>query len=127
MSVTAWMRVWWAPLAVGAVWALLVVASVVMPRGAAGVATVCAFKRVTGVPCATCGSTRAAAALVRGDVVGALTLNPWVTVVVVGVPVWMLARRTREPVWAWTHSRAVWAVMGTGLAVNWVYVVMVVG
>jgi hypothetical protein len=125
MALRVWMRVWWAPALAGAVWALLVVASVVMPRGTAGVTTMCAFKRVTGVPCATCGSTRAVGALASGDVVGALMLNPWVTVVMVGVPVWMLARRTRESVWAWTHARAVWVVMGVGLAVNWAYVVMV--
>ena len=35
---------------------------------------------LTGVPCPTCGSTRAGLALVRGDIPGALHFNPLVTV-----------------------------------------------
>jgi hypothetical protein len=125
MALISQLRGHWVAVVLAAAWTLVVMVSVVMPRAASGVTTMCAFKRVTGVPCATCGSTRAVGALAAGDVVGALMLNPWVTVVMVGVPVWMAARRTRESVWAWTHARAVWVVMGVGLAVNWAYVVMV--
>jgi len=36
----------------------------------------CAFKTLTGLPCPTCGATRACLALVRGDVAAAFVSNP---------------------------------------------------
>ena len=36
----------------------------------------CLFHRLTGLPCLTCGSTRAAAALASGDVAGAFARQP---------------------------------------------------
>jgi hypothetical protein len=38
--------------------------------------TVCFFKLVTGLPCATCGSTRALGRLFHADVAGAFGMNP---------------------------------------------------
>jgi len=40
----------------------------------------CFFRSLTGVPCPTCGGTRAALALLQGDVGAALRANPLVTV-----------------------------------------------
>jgi hypothetical protein len=40
--------------------------------------SLCVFKAVTGVPCLTCGTTRALALLARLDLVGALAMNPLV-------------------------------------------------
>lgn len=40
----------------------------------------CLLHRWTGLPCPTCGGTRAALALVRGDIVAAWGWNPLVTV-----------------------------------------------
>lgn len=39
----------------------------------------CLFHTVTGIPCLTCGSTRATRALVHGDLAGALSWNPLMT------------------------------------------------
>ncbi|MGE5275586.1 MAG: DUF2752 domain-containing protein [Acidobacteriota bacterium] len=36
----------------------------------------CLFRSVTGLPCPTCGSTRAVLALARLDLAGAVALNP---------------------------------------------------
>ena len=40
---------------------------------------VCLFRAVTGVPCLTCGATRALGELVAGDVAGAFAMNPLAT------------------------------------------------
>ena len=37
---------------------------------------VCPFHALTGLPCLTCGATRALAALLRGDLAGSLRSNP---------------------------------------------------
>ncbi|MEA3409417.1 MAG: DUF2752 domain-containing protein, partial [Candidatus Eisenbacteria bacterium] len=38
---------------------------------------VCPFRAVTGLPCPTCGLTRVAHSLMRGDVGRALAINPF--------------------------------------------------
>lgn len=53
--------------------------------------TVCLFKAMTGLPCPTCGSTRAAGCLARGDVMGALAMNPLTTVALFGLLLWAVA------------------------------------
>lgn len=59
----------------------------------------CPFRALVGLPCASCGSTRAAAALVEGDILSALTLNPLATASLLAFAVggllavpWVLAR-----------------------------------
>jgi uncharacterized protein DUF2752 len=52
---------------------------------------VCYFKAITGLPCLTCGGTRATWRLLALDPAGALVLNPLATVAVVGVAAWALA------------------------------------
>ena len=39
----------------------------------------CLFRELTGLPCPTCGATRAALALARRDLAGAITVNPLAT------------------------------------------------
>jgi hypothetical protein len=53
--------------------------------------TVCLFKALTGLPCPTCGSTRAAGCLARGDVTGALAMNPLATMAFFGLLLWAVA------------------------------------
>ena len=53
--------------------------------------SLCVFKAVTGVPCLTCGTTRALARLARLDVVGALAMNPLVTAGVLLLVPWAAA------------------------------------
>ena len=43
----------------------------------------CAFKGLWGVPCPTCGSTRAVVHLSHGEIAAALAMNPVVTLVIV--------------------------------------------
>ena len=49
--------------------------------------TLCPLRRFLGIPCPTCGTTRAVAALLRGNVREALALNPLMaTFLCVGMP-----------------------------------------
>jgi len=50
----------------------------------------CAFREWTGLPCATCGTTRMVRALLSGDLLGAIAWNPLVSVVLASVSVWSL-------------------------------------
>jgi Protein of unknown function (DUF2752) len=53
--------------------------------------TVCVLKATTGVPCPTCGGTRALHQLAHFDLAGAWTLNPLVTLGVFALLPWALA------------------------------------
>jgi hypothetical protein len=54
-------------------------------------ATLCVFKGLTGVPCPSCGSTRALARLAALDLAAAFALNPLATAVTVLVGLWAAA------------------------------------
>ncbi len=53
----------------------------------------CVFKNATGIPCPSCGSTRAVLLLSKGDIVGAMLMNPigiLLGIILLTVPLWML-------------------------------------
>ncbi len=45
----------------------------------------CLFHKLTGVPCVTCGATRAAIQFLHGNFIAAWTWNPLVTVALIGI------------------------------------------
>jgi hypothetical protein len=62
---------------------------------------VCPFKLVLGIPCPSCGATRAVMALLEGNFLGSLQINPFgvlIASIMLLAPVWiigdMLARKT---------------------------------
>jgi len=60
-------------------WGVLALASVLLRPlwlAAAPLLPPCAFRALTGVPCLSCGTTRAAVALLHGDLGAALIVNP---------------------------------------------------
>jgi len=55
--------------------------------------TVCVFKRVTTLPCPSCGTTRAVSFLFNGEIVKSLFLNPFgiiVAVIMIVSPSWII-------------------------------------
>ena len=71
-----------APERLGLLGAAAAVAAVLWPAltDTTGLTLPCPLRSVTGVPCPLCGMTTAAQALVRGDVAGAVSANPFVLV-----------------------------------------------
>lgn len=54
---------------------------------------ICPFKRVTTLPCPSCGSTRSVIALISGDLQKALSINPLgflIAAVLLVMPFWLL-------------------------------------
>lgn len=88
----------------------------------------CALHSLTGIPCLTCGSTRAALALTQGDWTLALALNPLATgAIVVGVagglaaPLWVAGR---GPLPRSLGSAGRWRVAAClVLAAHWIYLI----
>jgi hypothetical protein len=52
--------------------------------------TFCFFKLTTGLPCPTCGSTRALGRLAHLDLAGALAMNPLAALAALGLLLWGL-------------------------------------
>ena len=101
--------------------AFLLIGLLALAAHAAGV-VICPLKRFTGIPCPTCGTTRACVALLKGDVAGAFGLNPLATAaLLLGPSVWWLSRgRT------WPRAVRVFALAAAVPAVllNWWYVLV---
>ncbi len=127
LATTRWPVVGAWPLVVGIVWTVLVgVFMLLKPAGSD--ATLCVFRNVTGLPCSTCGSSRAAIAVVQGRPLDAIVLNPFVTIAGALAIAWLTVRvgfgRRIEIDLASRQRRLVWVVIGALLGANWVYVIL---
>ncbi len=126
-ATTRWPVVGAWPLALGIVWTVLVGVFVLL-KPAGNDATLCMFRNVTGLPCPTCGSSRAALAVVQGRPLEAIVFNPFVTVAGALAIAWGTVRvgfgRRIEIDLASRQRRLVWVVIGVLLGANWVYVVL---
>ena len=124
-------RRWWPennlPITVGLLW-LVMVAVLVWMKPAAGPKTLCLFRNLTGVPCPTCGSTRAALAAAGGRPLEALGHNPFVVVAAGLGAAWLLLRTAfgRAVILDLEarSRRAAWAAVVVLFAVNWGYVIV---
>lgn len=126
-SVVARHAVW--PAVALAVYVLAHVLVIALPALHDHAPTFCVFRAVTGVPCPTCGSTRATLALASGQLNLAFRYNPLISAAWLILPVALLGARVLK-----ARSRSIsvatrrWAVRGAvlvlavaGLA-NWIYV-----
>ncbi len=126
-ATTRWPVVGVWPLALGIVWTVLVGVFVLL-KPAGSDATLCVFRNVTGLPCPTCGSSRAAIAVVQGRPLDAIVFNPFVTIAGALAIAWLTVRvgfgRRIEIDLASRQRRLVWVVIGALLGANWVYVIL---
>lgn len=110
-------------------WTLLVLVSLLMLARVAMQSALpvpgCPLRELTGVPCPLCGSTRAFAALAGLDFLGALRLNPLVSIAAGGVIAWsafMLLRRNQPVASVQRWSGAPWKwLLAAALLLNWLY------
>lgn len=92
---------------------------------------VCHFREWTGIPCPTCGSTRMAATLLSGDIIGAVAWNPLVFVGLTGVALWAAMSTIRLvfglPAWRFEltprESLTLRILVVTALFVGWAYLI----
>jgi len=95
----------------------------------------CPLHALTGIPCPTCGSTRAASSLLHGNFILALSWNPLMTLVLTGAAFYILYAAAvvigKLPRLRWcslsrVESRWVRITPFFLLAVNWGYLLLAV-
>jgi len=91
----------------------------------------CVFRSLTGLPCPTCGTTRAASAFLDGHIITALAANPLAAAAgllfVIGAPVATIWAIARWPVPEFPTPLPGWMRIGAILLLifNWLYVISV--
>jgi hypothetical protein len=108
-------------------WSLLVGISATVSAKADGrQPPTCIFRATTGMPCPTCGSTRAVLALAGGRPIEAFMSNPLVLAFLIGFGLWLGLRLFfgRAVVLSLSRGQAagVWIVAALALLANWAWV-----
>jgi hypothetical protein len=131
-------RLRWRPLLreerqLGVLWGVLAAAALLLRPFWLALAPLlpgCPFRALTGIPCLSCGTTRAAVAVLHGDVLGALLINPLATLagaafVAGGVvaPLWVLVGLPLPRVAA-PPPRALRIALVLVLLADWAWVIL---
>jgi hypothetical protein len=91
----------------------------------------CVFKGITGIPCPTCGATRAVMHLSRGDIIASLEMNPLVAIAVVSGMMYFIYSaltflfnmRRITVIFADNEMNPVRLIVALTVAINWGYLV----
>ncbi|MHC5011376.1 MAG: DUF2752 domain-containing protein [Planctomycetota bacterium] len=114
------------PLLALLVWGVLVGTSLVVARAGMPVQT-CVFEGATGVPCPTCGGTRAAGHLLDGAWGTALVTNPLLVAVLGALLASLLLRvvagRRLSLTWPGLPAAWTWSAAAALVLANWAYVI----
>ncbi len=90
----------------------------------------CIFRSLTGIPCPSCGTTRAATAFLQGDLMTAFINNPLAALAgllfVVGAPIAVIWTTARMPVPSLPNPLPPWVRIGAVflIAANWLYLIV---
>lgn len=121
---------WWA-VAMVAVWLGLVGLATVMSERTGSHVDLCAFKRLTTLPCPTCGTTRGVLCFLHGRPLDAFAMNPLVFAALAVVAASLIFRAATGKKIVFNLSRrqriVAWILLGITVAANWAYVIVCVG
>ena len=89
----------------------------------------CGLKRLTGIPCPFCGSTRCFQACSNFDFVEALRWNPLTFLACIGVALWftlwtadcLFRQHWQGTLWPWLTARARRPILVGVVVLNWIY------
>jgi hypothetical protein len=91
----------------------------------------CIFKSIFGIPCPTCGTTRAATAFLQWDLLASFAANPLAATVgfifIAGAPLALLWAVARGPTPEFPRPIPVWLRVGVVvlIGVNWLYLIAI--
>lgn len=93
--------------------------------------TLCTFRAITGIPCMSCGSTRALARLAAFDLAAAFRIQPLFTVLMLGVmafgiadlAVFLVRRRVLSVQWTRRSVKWLSIVVVVLVMANWIYLI----
>jgi len=116
----------WAVLLV-LLWIALVLVATLLPQSASP-GTICMFRRFTGVPCPTCGGTRAFLSVLDGRLLDAFLLNPLLMLFEILALVWLAAKlvlgRRLSLRLSPVERRVTWAALALVFFLNWAYLIL---
>jgi hypothetical protein len=120
----------WA-LGLFAAWLSLAAAAFFLGRSVGVDAPPCLFKKITGLPCPTCGAGRGALCIAKGDLLGGWLHNPLLFTLLGGVAAAALLRMTTKRTLRWhltpTQKRMLLRLFLALVLANWAYVIFYVG
>ena len=116
----------WA-MALVATWLAAVALYTALARSVEHAPALCVFRTVTGLPCPTCGTTRATLAFARGDMLSGVLYNPFVvTALAIGLTLcavqWGFGKRI-EIAMSPRSKRFGWALVAVLFLTNWAYLI----
>ena len=92
--------------------------------------SLCAWKALLGIPCPTCGTTRALACLAHFDLAGAFAMNPLASAAAFLIAAWAASdvallpfRRALVVDVGAVPANVLRALAATAVVVNWIYLV----
>ncbi|MCP3906164.1 MAG: DUF2752 domain-containing protein [Planctomycetes bacterium] len=96
-----------------------------LARASSDAPLVCNLRRLTGIPCPTCGGTRAAMAAADGRFADAFTHNPFLCVAVVAAFTWLVVRIGfgQRIVLSRGLRAGFWSAAAVLFAANWAYLI----
>jgi hypothetical protein len=120
----------WAVAVVG-VWLALVAGAVVLGRLAGRTVELCLFRRLTGLPCPTCGTTRGVLALLSGRPMQAWLHNPLVFTLLAAAAALLAFRvltgRSLRLGLNRKQRAVAWGLLAAAIAANWLYLIASMG
>ncbi len=109
------------------IWLALVLAVHLLNKITGQELLLCTLRRITDVPCPTCGSTRAVASIFAGDLAAAFFYNPLVVLMLAGgivvLTLRIMWRRSIKLVLSRNERIFAWLVFFVLLGLNWWHVI----